>query len=160
MRGSPGKATEVATSTTGLIAGADNMNVNAAAPDAPSNNRRAIGTEPHSHPGSAAPPTPATRIAAPPRRGSQRASRSGVTNAATKPLTTTPSTRNGSACTNTPQNTVAATDSFARPAMNALTIPPVTANATRTTRRSSIDPMRTRRVRKPQSPQHCAAASW
>ena len=94
--GWPGNATAVATSTTGLMAGAASMNVNAAAPTAPSpKRRRATGTEPHSQPGRAAPPTPATRIAAAGLRGNQRASRSGVTNAATSPLITIPSARKG-----------------------------------------------------------------
>ena len=45
MPGAPGNATAVATNTTGLIAGAASMNVNAAAPVAPPspNNRRATG---------------------------------------------------------------------------------------------------------------------
>ena len=66
----------MATSTTGLMAGADSMNVSAAAPETPSpNSRRATGTEPHSQPGSAAPPT--RRPRRPPQgTGSQRASRS------------------------------------------------------------------------------------
>ncbi len=107
--GCPGNATAVATSTTGLIAGAASMNVNAAAPTAPSpNRRRATGTEPHSQPGSAAPPTPAVRIAAAGLRGNHRASRSGVTNAATSPLITMPRAKNGMAWTEMPLKTVAA----------------------------------------------------
>ncbi len=98
IAGWPGNATEVATNTTGLIAGALSMKARAAGPAAPSpNRRRAAGTEPHSQPGSAAPATPAARTAALGRRGSQRARRSGETYAAMSPLTTTPRTRNGSA---------------------------------------------------------------
>ncbi|CQD23549.1 hypothetical protein BN970_05899 [Mycolicibacterium conceptionense] len=113
ISGWPGNATAVATSTTGLTAGAASMNVRAAAPTAlPSvlspKSLRATGTEPHSHPGKAAPPMPAARIAAPVRFGSHLASRSGVTNTAISPLMITPSARNGRACTKTPQNTVAA----------------------------------------------------
>ena len=98
--GWPGNATAVATSTTGLIAGAASMNVNAAAPTAPSpNSRRATGTEPHSQPGSAAPPTPtpATTIAAAGFRGNHRVSRSAEMKVATSPLITTPSPRKGMA---------------------------------------------------------------
>ena len=98
MAGCPGKATAVATSTTGLTAGAASMKVSAAAPATPSpNSRRATGTDPHSQPGSAAPEIPAARIAAPVRFGSQRARRSGDTNTAISPLTTTPRPKNGSA---------------------------------------------------------------
>ena len=146
IAGSPGKATAVATSTTGLIAGADSMNVNAAAPDAPSpNSRRATGTEPHSQPGSAAPPTPATATAIAGRRGSQRASRSAETNAAISPLTTTPNTRKGSAWTNTPQNTVAATARLGLPATKALIAPAERASAMSEASKTSIEPMRLRR---------------
>ena len=109
IAGWPGNATAVATSTTGLTAGAASMKVSAAAPAAPSpNSRRATGTDPHSQPGSAAPPPRPRGSPTPVRRGSQRASRSGDTNAAISPLTTTPTTRNGTAWTNTPQNTVPA----------------------------------------------------
>ena len=74
------------------------MKVSAAAPATPSpNSRRATGTDPHSQPGSAAPETPAARIATPVRFDSQRASRSGDTNTAISPLTTTPRPKNGSA---------------------------------------------------------------
>ena len=62
--GCPGNATAVATSTTGLIAGAESRNVSAAAAGAPrETSRPAIGTEPHSQPGSAAPATAATGTA-------------------------------------------------------------------------------------------------
>ena len=138
--GWPGNATAVATSTTGLIAGADSMNVNAAAPTTPSlNSRRATGTEPHSHPGSAAPPTPATRIAAAARRGSQRASRSGDTNVAISPLTTTPRAKNGTAWTNTPQNTVPAVAMSALPATPACSQCPASAHVSKTASRTCVD---------------------
>ena len=69
--GWPGNATTVETTTTGLIAGAASMKVRAAAPSAPSpNSRRATGTDPHSHPGRAAPLAAATSTAAAGRRGS------------------------------------------------------------------------------------------
>src|SRR5437763_6857039 len=62
--GRPGNATNVATSTTGLIAGADSRNASAAAGVTPRRTRApAIGTEPHSHPGSTTPATPATGTA-------------------------------------------------------------------------------------------------
>ena len=146
IAGWPGKATAVATSTTGLMAGADSMNVSAAAPETPSpNSRRATGTEPHSQPGRAAPPTPATATAIAGRRGSQRASFSAETNAAIRPLITTPSTRKGRAWTNTPQNTVAATPTSAFPATKALIAPADNASAMSEASKTSIDPIRRRR---------------
>ena len=147
IAGSPGKATAVATKTTGLIAGAESMNVSAAAPWAPSpNSRRPTGTEPHSQPGNTAPPTPATATAATDRRGSQRASRSADTNAAISPLITTPSTRKGSAWTNTPQNTVAAMLRSGLPVTNALIAPADNPSAMSPTSKISVEPMRTRRT--------------
>ena len=152
MAGSPGKATAVETRTTGLIAGAASMKVNAAAPcrslDGPSpNNLRATGTAPHSQPGKAAPPTPAVRIAAPVRRGSQRATRSGETYVAIKPLMTTPKARKGSAWTKTPQNTVAAFARSGRPTMKARIVPANRASPIRPAKRSCIDPANRGRVR-------------
>ena len=142
--GAPGNATAVATSTTGLIAGAASMNVRAAAPVAPPspNNRRATGTEPHSQPGSAAPPTPAANTATAGRRGSQRAKRSGDTNTAINPLTTTPSTRKGTACTNTPQNTVPAVDNAALLATPFRSVVAAKAQASKKPTSSCIDPTR------------------
>ena len=81
--GWPGKATAVATSTTGLIAGADSMKANAAAGATPrAVSRPAIGTEPHSQPGSATPAKPGDRngkdgalgqvVGQPPRRHERR----------------------------------------------------------------------------------------
>ena len=63
--GSPGNATAVDTSTTGLIAGAASRNASAAAGGTPwPMSRRATGTEAHSHPGSTTPAAPATGTAA------------------------------------------------------------------------------------------------
>ena len=94
----PGKATAVATRTTGLIAGAASRKVIAAAGGVPApTSRPAMGTEPHSHPGRASPARPAEGIARAVRRGTKRRTRSGDTYAAIRPLTTTPRTRNGSA---------------------------------------------------------------
>src|SRR5204862_336472 len=67
--GRPGNATLVATSTTGLIAGADSRNASAAAGGTPRRiNAPATGTDPHSQPGSAAPARPATGTASSGRR--------------------------------------------------------------------------------------------
>ena len=88
------------------------------------------------------PANPAARTAVPVRRGSQRASRSGGTNTAMRPLITTPSPRNGRACTNTPQNTVPAVASVVLPATAARSHTPEIAKATRHRIRASIDPMR------------------
>ena len=77
ISGWPGNATAVETSTTGLIAGADSRNVSAAAGMAPrETSRPAIGTEPHSHPGRAAPATAATGTANAGRSGSTRGRKS------------------------------------------------------------------------------------
>ena len=60
--GWPGKATAVATSTTGLMAGADSRKASAAGAGAPcATSRPAIGTDPHSHPGRATPAPPRRR---------------------------------------------------------------------------------------------------
>ncbi len=98
IRGLFGKATAVATITTGLMAGAASRKVNAAAGGAPLSMRRlATGTELHSHPGNNAPDTPASGTASTARRGSTRANAPSGTNAATAPLMSTPRTRNGNA---------------------------------------------------------------
>src|SRR6201998_2019989 len=146
--GAPGNATAVATSTTGLIAGAASMKVKAAAPVAPPspNSRRATGTDPHSQPGSAAPPTPAATTATAGFRGNQRANRSGDTNTAINPLTTTPSARKGRACTNTPQNTVPAVDSAALSETAFRSIVAEKAQASRMPTNTSIDPTRSLRL--------------
>src|SRR5439155_1623265 len=98
IRGCPGKATAVATTTTGLMAGAARRNATAAGggtPDATS--RPATTTELHSQPGSAAPARPATGTDSPARRGTIRARSPAGTSAPRKLLTRTPRTRNGSA---------------------------------------------------------------
>src|SRR6266498_2261960 len=106
--GRPGKATAVAVSTTGLIAGADSRNASAAAGSAPrTTSRPAIGTDPHSQPGSAAPAAAATGTASAGRRSSALGRKPAGTKAATAALITTPSTRNGIACTAIATNTVA-----------------------------------------------------
>src|SRR5689334_19241379 len=144
IRGAPGNATAVATRTTGLIAGAASMNVNAAAPVTPPspNNLRANGTDPHSQPGSATPPTPAATTATAGRRGSQRANRWGDTNTAITPLTTTPSTRKGIACTKTPQNTVPTVDRAALLKTALRRAVAATAQANRMATSTSIEPGR------------------
>ena len=106
--GSPGNATAVDTSTTGFTAGAASRNDSAAAGATPCcTNRRAMGTEAHSQPGRATPAAPATGTASDVRAGSSRRSRSAGTKAAISPLTSTPNTRNGSACKQTATKTVA-----------------------------------------------------
>ncbi len=108
IAGRPGKATAVATNTTGLIAGADRRNASAAAAGAPrATSRPAIGTDPHSHPGRAAPAAAAAGTARSWCRGRSRTIAPGGTKAAIAALTATPSTRNGSACTKTETNSVA-----------------------------------------------------
>ena len=125
------------------------MNVKAAAPVAPAspNNRRPTGTDPHSQPGNTAPPTPAASTATAGRRGSQRANRSGETNTAISPLTTTPSARNGIAWTKTPQNTVPAVENAALPETALRSIVADMAHASRMPTSSSIDPTRIRRTK-------------
>jgi hypothetical protein len=98
----------VATSTTGLMAGAANRNATAAAgctPRAP--NRPAIGTEAHSQPGNTAPANAAVGTANPTDPGRARSSTAGDSQAEMAPLTNTPNAKNGSACTTTATNTVA-----------------------------------------------------
>lgn len=108
MSGRPGNATDVATTTTGLIAGADSRNASAAAGGTPrAINPRATGTDEHSQPGSTTPASPATGTAAAGRRGSTRVNTDAGTNTDRAVLSATPSTRNGSACTQIATNTVA-----------------------------------------------------
>src|SRR5664280_2211179 len=105
--GSLVNATAVAISTIGLIAGADSMNASDADGRTPrSISRLEIGTDPHSHPGSAAPHTVATGTASAALLGMILANTRAGTNAAIAPDTTTPSTRNGVACTQMATNTV------------------------------------------------------
>jgi hypothetical protein len=83
------------------------MNATAAAGCTPRAQRRpAIGTEAHSHPGSAVPARAALGTASSADRGNTRSSTAGDTSAVMAPLTRTPSTRNGRACTTMATNTV------------------------------------------------------
>jgi hypothetical protein len=78
----------VATSTIGLIAGADSRKVKAAAGVTPwASSPPATGTEPHSQPGSSRPAVPATGTASARLRGRTRAKKDGGTNAVIAPLT-------------------------------------------------------------------------
>ena len=122
ISGRPGKATPVATSTTGLMAGEASRKASATAGFTPrSTSRPASGTAPHSQPGSSTPPSAAVGTAA---RGLSRASVSNApagTNAVTAPLRITPRTRNGTACRNTAWNTVTQLPTAARPSRSAAT---------------------------------------
>src|SRR5690606_15948694 len=100
IAGSPGKATAVDTSTIGLTAGAASRKASAADGATPwPISRRATGTEAHPQPASTIPEAPATPTAADSLRGSTARSTLAGTNAAIAPLSNTPSTRNGRACT-------------------------------------------------------------
>ncbi len=97
----------MAVSTTGLIAGADNRNASAAEGVTPRRTKApATGTDAHSQPGSTAPANPATGTASAGCFGNARAKNDGGTNTAKHAESTTPMTRNGSACTTTATNTV------------------------------------------------------
>jgi hypothetical protein len=83
------------------------MNATAAAGCTPLAQRRpAIGTEAHSHPGRAVPASAAPGTASSGEDGSSRASTAGDTSAVIAPLTRTPRTRKGRACTTMATNTV------------------------------------------------------
>ena len=111
IAGSPGNATAVDTSTTGLIAGEASRNANAAAGATPRRmSAPATGTEPHSQAGSAAPAMPATGTAATGLRGSARSKNRAGTNAVIAADSSVPRTRNGSACTMTETKTVTNVD--------------------------------------------------
>ena len=98
ISGWPGNATAVLTRTTGLMAGAASRNARAAAGTTPRDiSRPAMGTEPHSQPGSTTPAEAATGTARAGWRGMSRGRRSGGTKAAIAPLMITPSTRKGRA---------------------------------------------------------------
>src|SRR6185312_12174868 len=105
IAGLPGKATAVAVSTIGLIAGAASRNAIAAAGVTP---RRisdpAIGTLPHSHPGSTTPASPAAGTASAGCFGSAFSQNERGTKTAMIADSTTPNTRNGEACTSTDTN--------------------------------------------------------
>lgn len=108
MPGRPGKATTVATITTGLMAGAASRKVRAAAGATPRDTSRpATGTDEHSHPGRRAPAAPATGTANAVRVGTTCCSQVLGTRVDTAALSTTPSTRKGSACRVSDTNTVA-----------------------------------------------------
>jgi hypothetical protein len=105
--GCPGKATAVATRTTGFTAGAASMKVSAAAGCTPRAQRRpAIGTEAHSHPGRAVPARAALGTASAGDFGSSRARAAGDTRALMAPLIRTPRTRKGRAWMTMATNTV------------------------------------------------------
>ena len=101
ISGFPGNATAVATSTTGLIAGAESRNVERCGgrSSPATTSRPAMGTEPHSQPGRAAPATAATGTEYAARSGRTRGRKSGGTNAAIAALISTPRARNGIAWT-------------------------------------------------------------
>src|SRR4051812_35424322 len=102
-----GNAIAVAVSTIGLIAGAASRKARAAAGVTPRRiSEPAIGTEPHSQPGSTTPATLATGTARAGFFGSARAQKEAGTNTAITADSTTPNTRNGTACTITETNTV------------------------------------------------------
>ena len=97
-----GNATAVDTMTTGFTAGAASKNVRATAGFTPLPMRRpAIGTEPHSQPGSAMPQRPARGTAKTGRLGNHRFREFSVRSAAIAPDNVTPRARKGSACTQT-----------------------------------------------------------
>lgn len=107
ISGCPGKAIEVATRTTGLIAGADSRKASAAAGATPRRIRLpATGTDAHSQPGSTTPAAPATGTASTVRRGSTRWNTRSGTNAPIAADTTVPSSRNGTPWTVIAVNTV------------------------------------------------------
>jgi hypothetical protein len=102
-----GNATAVAVNTIGLIAGAASRNASAAAGVTPRRiNDPAIGTLPHSQPGSTTPARPAAGTASAGCRGKALAQNERGTNTAITADSTTPNTRNGVACTSTEMNTV------------------------------------------------------
>ena len=83
-----------------MIAGAESRNVSAAAAGTPRDTSRpAIGTDPHSQPGSAAPATAAHGTASTGLSGISRGSSPAGTNASIAALIPMPSTRNGMAAT-------------------------------------------------------------
>ncbi len=107
MTGLAGKAIAVAVSTTGLIAGADSRNANAAAGVTPRPIRLfATGTDAHSQPGSTTPAIPATGTANAARLGSTFVNTRAGTNALIAPDSAVPSSRKGSACVVMARHTV------------------------------------------------------
>lgn len=107
MAGFPGKATAVAVSTIGLIAGAESRKAKAAAGLTPRRIRLfATGTEAHSQPGSTTPATPATGTASAGRLGRILVNRSAGTKALIAPDRAVPRRRKGSAWTVMARQTV------------------------------------------------------
>jgi hypothetical protein len=107
ISGRPGNATAVAVNTIGLIAGAASRNANAAAGVTPRRIKDpAIGTLPHSQPGSTTPASPAAGTASAGCRGRALAQNERGTYTAMTADSTTPNTRNGAAWTSTDTNTV------------------------------------------------------
>lgn len=102
-----GNATAVAVSTIGLMAGAASRNARAAAGVTPRRIKEpAIGTAPHSQPGRMTPAALATGTARAGCRGRARAQNERGTNTAITAESSTPNTRNGTACTMTETKTV------------------------------------------------------
>ena len=97
----------MATSTIGLMAGADSRNATAAPGETPRRIRvAATGTDPHSHPGNATPASPATGTAKEGRRGSARWKNDAGTATARTVDTATPNMMYGEACTQIATKTV------------------------------------------------------
>jgi hypothetical protein len=132
----------VAVSTIGLIAGAARRNAIAAAGVTP---RRisdpAIGTLPHSHPGSTTPASPAAGTASAGCRGSAFSQNDRGTQTAMTADSTTPKTRNGTACTSTDTNTVVQVCSRG-PDISPDSQPRSTTSATRSPASTSSEPIR------------------
>ena len=129
------------------MAGAASMKAMAAAERTPPSRRRAaIGTEAHSQPGRATPARLAAGTASTSRDGSALASQLGRTRAARAPLSTTPSTRKGSAwmvMDTKMVDQVATTGPSSSPASR-LRLPTATSTSSSNRRASSSRPARVR----------------
>ena len=132
----------MAVSTIGLIAGAASRNASAAAGVTPAahqrtghRHRRALAAGQH-HAG-----RPGHRHREAGRRGSARAKNDGGTNTAITADSTTPNTRNGSACTTTETNTVVQVCNRA-PSNNCAIGPRSRISTTSTIARNSTEPGR------------------
>src|SRR3954466_7543994 len=102
ISGLPGKATAVAVNTIGLMAGAARGNAIGPAGVTPRRiSEPAMGTLPHSQPGSTTPASPAAGTASAGCFGSALAQNDCGTKTAMTAESTTPKTRNGTACTST-----------------------------------------------------------
>ena len=138
----------MAVSTIGLIAGAASRNASAAAGVTPRRiSEPAIGTEPHSQPGSTTPAQLATGTASAGCRGSALAKNDRGTNTAMTADSATPNTRNGIACTITETKTVV------QVCRRGLEMAPEigsrkTTSRTRRTARTSTEPTRPPRTRR------------